>query len=104
MPFVKRNEDGDIVAVSKMRSSEFEEEHSLSEPELMSFLEGQSVPGSIGDTDKAFVRVLEDVVELLIEKGVFMFTELPESAQQRMLERQRLRSELGDRLSLIEND
>lgn len=104
MPFVKRNEAGDIIAVSKERTEEIAEECMLTAGELDAFLDDHTASGYIGDTDQAFVRVLEDVVELLIQKGVFMFTELPESAQKRVLERQRLRLELGDRLSLIENE
>ena len=104
MPFVKRNDEGEIVAVSKERTEEIAEECRLTTEQLDTFLNDHPVSGYIGDTDQAFVRVLEDVVELLIEKGVFMFTELPESAQKRVLERQRLRSELGDRLSLIEDE
>ena len=104
MPFVKRNEKGEIVAVSKERTEEINLECLPTDGELNAFLQSHSASGYIGDTDQAFVRVLEDVVELLIDKGVFMFTELPESAQKRVLERQRLRSSLGGKLSLIEDE
>ncbi len=33
------------------------------------------------ESDLSLVRVLEDVVDVLIEKGAFMFTDLPEKAQ-----------------------
>ena len=50
------------------------------------------------------MRVLEDVVQLLIDKGVILFTDLPESAQEKMLYRQRLRSKMGGNLNLIGDD
>ena len=51
-----------------------------------------------------FVRVLQDVVQLLVDKGVILFTDLPESAQEKMLYRQRLRSKMGGNLNLIGDD
>ena len=44
------------------------------------------------------------MVGLLIAKGVILFTELPESAQQKILRRQRLRAEVGDLQNLIGED
>lgn len=37
------------------------------------------------------MRVLEDVINVLMDKGVISFTDLPEPAQQKLLERQSLR-------------
>jgi len=45
------------------------------------------------DLDVDLVRVLEDVVDLLVCRGVFRFTDLPESAQQKLLFRKNLRSQ-----------
>ena len=59
-------------------------------------------PAAIGDPDvQAFlrrldidlVRVLEDVVDLLVARGVFRFTDLPDSAQEKLLFRKNLRSQ-----------
>jgi hypothetical protein len=48
--------------------------------------------------------VLEDVVELLVSRGVILFTDLPDSAQQKMIYRQRLRSALPGSLDLLGDD
>ena len=40
-------------------------------------------------------RVIEDLIDVLIEKKVFMFTDLPEGAQQKLLERRGLRKEFA---------
>ena len=44
------------------------------------------------------------MVELLIAKGVILFTELPESAQEKIMKRQHLRSKLGAALDLLADD
>lgn len=50
---------------------------------------------AISRTDMAFVRVLEDVINVLMDKGVISFTDLPEPAQQKLLERQSLRQRIN---------
>jgi hypothetical protein len=35
----------------------------------------------------SFVRVLEDVIDLLVERGVIRFTDLPLAAQTKLLQR-----------------
>jgi hypothetical protein len=104
MPFVKRDEQGAIVAISQLQEAGFSEELPTGSPELTAFLHAMDVASSIDATDQDFVRVLEDVVELLIEKGVILFTDLPESAQEKVMLRQQLRSQLGAKLDLIGDD
>lgn len=65
-------------------------------------LRGRGEPASIGDAEvQAFlreldvdlVRVLEDVIDLPVAGGVFRFTDLPDSAQQKLMFRKTLRSQ-----------
>ena len=102
MPYVKRDEQGSVVAVSLEPAEGFSEQLEAGSPELGAFATAPA--SSLQDTDQDFVRVLEDVVGLLIDKGIILFTELPQSAQDKILKRQRLRSELGERLDLIGDD
>lgn len=105
MPFVKRNEQGGIAAVSQMQEPGFDEELAADNLELSAYLDGLGQgASSLSATDQDFVRVLEDVVQLLVDKGVILFTDLPESAQEKMLYRQRLRSKMGNNLNLIGDD
>lgn len=105
MPFVKRNEQGVIVAVNAEREPGFEEELSGESLELATMFGGAGqTDASLSATDQDFVRVLEDVVQLLIDKGVILFTDLPESAQEKIMLRQQLRSELSGKLDLIGDD
>ena len=104
MPFVKRDQQGVITAVSRTPEGGIDEELPDTSPELANFLHTMDVSSSIHATDQDFVRVLEDVVELLIDKGVILFTDLPGSAQEKMMLRQQLRSKLGAKLDLIGDD
>ena len=49
-------------------------------------------------------RVLEDLIDVLITRGLIQFTDLPEAAQEKLLERRETRANLADRLNLYPND
>jgi hypothetical protein len=103
--YVKRGVDGNIVAASEVADANHAEAIESDDPVLQDFLValgGDAV--ALGDTDQDFIRVLEDVVELLITKGIILFTELPGSAQEKILQRQRLRSKLSEALDLLESE
>ena len=107
MPFVKRDEQGAVVAVSQELSSDCSEELPKDDPALAAFFArvGSSSDASSLDTsDQDLIRVLEDVVELLIAKGLILFTELPERAQQKIMRRQHMRSQVSDLQNLISED
>ncbi|QFU76900.1 tryptophan synthase subunit beta like protein [Halioglobus maricola] len=104
MPYIKRDVSGQVVALSWEPMDGFEEQLAEDSPELAAVLGDRARDGGLDETDQDFVRVLEDVVELLIDKGIILFTDLPQSAQDKIMRRQRLRSKLGSRLNLIGDD
>jgi hypothetical protein len=105
MPFVKRDKLGAIVAVSQEPGPGFDEELPNDHPAIAAFVAGVgSDVSSLEDSDKDLVRVLEDLVDLLIAKGLILFTDLPAEAQQKIMRRQQLRFKLGDSLNLIGED
>ncbi len=63
-----------------------------------------SEASALDATDQDLIRVLEDVVDLLIAKGLILFTELPVDAQQKIMRRQQMRSAMGSTLDLISED
>ncbi len=81
--FIVRDEKGLISSLSAT-SSVGAEATSIDDPEVQAFLR---------DLDVDLVRVLEDVIDLLVGRGVFRFTDLPESAQQKLMFRKTLRSQ-----------
>jgi len=62
------------------------------------------VPNSLDQTDIALARVLEDLIDVLITRGHIQFTDLPEAAQAKLLERRQTRASLGHRLDLLSDD
>lgn len=96
MPYVYRDEHGAIVAVYE-QPVEGCEEVALDDPALKAFVQ-KNIPGAGDDwvqSDLALARVLEDLIELLIDKKVIMFTDFPEGAQKKLLDRRGLRKEFS---------
>ncbi|WP_422624050.1 hypothetical protein, partial [Rhodoferax sp.] len=59
---------------------------------------------ALSQTDTSLVRVLEDLIDVLITRGVIQFTDLPEAAQAKLLERRETRASLNNRLQLLPAD
>jgi hypothetical protein len=91
MLFAKRSTEGRIDSLH--RDQVHGSEPLLSDhPEVLDFL---GVEGSekyqFSSMDARLVRVLEDLVDTLIERSVIRITDLPADAQQKLLERKRFR-------------
>lgn len=99
MPFVKRDETGRIIAVYSTAEMPGLEEINANDPQLTDFMyDGDPDAAAKKDmieSDLGLARVLEDLIDLLIEKGTFRFTDLPEAAQQKLLARRGLRKEFA---------
>ncbi|MCH7485526.1 MAG: hypothetical protein IIC04_00875 [Proteobacteria bacterium] len=99
MPYVKRDGDGRITAVYQTAVEGADERITADDEELREFLTGgeqeTAAKREFMESDLGLARVLEDLIGLLIEKGIFMFTDLPPAAQQKLLERSGLRKEFA---------
>ncbi|GHC25172.1 tryptophan synthase subunit beta like protein [Aidingimonas halophila] len=92
--FVKRDEQGTIVMVCREASPECREFVESDSPELSAFLGRETAPEELHElrqSDLEFVRVLEDVIEILMDKGVISFTDLPDAAREKLMARQSMR-------------
>lgn len=72
----------------------------------------EQMSGQFGETptlaglvqsDLALARVLEDLIDVLIERQVLRFTDLPQAAQDKLVQRRSLRDDVR-RLQLLEDD
>ena len=75
-----RDADGNVSSLSA----------SPSEGAVAASMDDQEVKDFLRDLDVDLVRVLEDVIDLLISRGVFRFTDLPESAREKLMFRRNL--------------
>lgn len=105
MPHVMRDKKGRIVAVLDRGQAGQTEEVAIDDAELLAFIAGGSPEQQrFLHADLAFIRVLEDLIEVLIDKRVILLTDLPAEAQHKILSRGRLREHLRGSQGLIEDD
>ena len=108
MPYIARDDANNIVSVHADPTPEaiayLEDDH----PEVRRFLAGSAktdeVKQDLVTTDADMVRVIEDVVETLIRKGVIQLTDMPEAAVAKLGRRKRLRSHLSQVPLLVPSD
>lgn len=101
MPYVKRDSTGSITAISAEKTKAIAEWIELDAPELKDYLvslagEGRppEVANALEESDQALIRVVDDLVNVLVEHNLMRFTDLPEAAQKKLLERRSLRESL----------
>lgn len=59
---------------------------------------------ALSKLDAEFIRVLEDVVDALLENGTLRITDLPAQALEKLNQRKRTRAHLRNALDLIGDD
>jgi hypothetical protein len=107
MLYVERANDGEIIALHNNPEQNNSEQKSLVDEEVVNFLNkstnSESWKQLLSLTDSRTIRILEDLIDLLSRKNVISFTELPEQAQERILERKTLREKMAS-TDLLVND
>lgn len=64
----------------------------------------KDIKQQLSSSDLEFVRVLEDLIEVLISNGTIRLTDLPPQALAKLNERKRTRKQLKKSLDLIGDD
>jgi|SRR5690554_4588351 len=108
MVYVSRDPHGQITGVFNSPQNENSQPISPQAPELLEFL-GQSkrqedIQTILTASDMAMIRVIEDLVNTLIDKGVILFTDLPEAARDKLLQRKKIRHHLNSLENLMNED
>ena len=93
--YIKRDKEGAITAVSQEPTADINEQVDNESHELHTYLHSLKPiqVTSLEQTDQAMARVLEDVINLLVDQGTIRFTDLPEAAQTKLLSRRELRGQ-----------
>jgi|SRR5690554_1757347 len=104
--FVKRGPGGSIVAVSLEPEGDISEAISLDSAELALFLEDQKagLRQSLAQSDLQMARVIEDTIQVLIDKGVLRFTDLPDAAQKKLMHRREIRGRFHNAVDLLDDE
>jgi hypothetical protein len=108
MAYVKRDDNGNIVEVFDSPQTDASEYLSLNSEELIAFLsqsqDSNAARVVLSASDMALIRVLEDLINTLIDKGVILFTDLPPAAQEKLANREKIRDKLNDLGNLMGDD
>ena len=100
MPFVQRDENNKIIALFAEQQAQAIEELSNDNLEVIDFIKVLPVKEHQADdqnqllvqSDADFIRVLEDLITVLLDKHILLLTDLPPAAQEKLLKRQKIRS------------
>ncbi|MCZ4305056.1 hypothetical protein O4G98_09930 [Zoogloeaceae bacterium G21618-S1] len=103
MVFVKRDAEGQIVSASLTQDVGHPELADAGDPAVAGFARALMGEDPLADSDMRLVRVLEDVIDLLISRDVIRFTDLPQAAQSKLMERRSMRQSRGG-LDLLGGD
>lgn len=105
MPFVQRDAGGEIIALTITQDNASQERLPANHPEVLAFLrssdDANDVKNYLHVTDLELARVVEDLIDLLIEKNLILLTDLPEAARDKLLKRRFARDTLQGSVGLV---
>lgn len=108
MHFIERDGEGRIVRVAFSSFPESTEQSETATPEIAEWLKVNTIRSAtlqqLQQSDLDMVRVLEDLIEVLMSKGVISITDLPIPAQNKLLSRAKARQTLSGLEDLIGDD
>jgi hypothetical protein len=108
MAYVQRDDQGHIIAVFDTAKAGADEYLSVNSDELVAFLKqdgnADSARVALSASDMTLVRVLEDLINTLIDKEVILFTDLPAAAREKLANREKIRGRLSDLDNLMGDD
>lgn len=111
MIYIKCDDKGEIVAIGTEHpeSAAAEQRQWIQvddrDPRLHDFCRALiGGDNELSRSDAGFIRVLEDVIDLLVDRAVIMFTDLPPAAQEKLMARRNARARLRDGYSLLDEE
>jgi tRNA C32,U32 (ribose-2'-O)-methylase TrmJ len=108
MFYVQRGADGKVSGVSVEPQASGEPPLPANHPDVLEFLlrhgDQAAAAAALAATDMNLARVVEDLVSLLADRGVILFTDLPQDAQRKLLLRGRLRARLSESNPIVDGE
>lgn len=105
MVYVQRDEHGRLLRVEYQPFEGMTDNLAVESEELKAWLnakeEVRARLASLHSSDLELVRVLEDVVSVLVERGVIQYTDLPEAARVKLDQRAVARAEIEGLSSIL---
>ena len=98
MPYVSRDEQGNIVAIYRSPIGGASEELAAEDPEIIQFLSdagsSEQLKWELFVSDLLMGRLIEDLIDVLITRNVMNVTDLPAAAQRKLMRRRHLRDKM----------
>lgn len=108
MPFIKRDSSKKITGIFSEPHADAQEELSVNNIEIIDFLESDDyrryTDHLLNQSDADFIRVLEDLIDVLLKKNIILLTDLPEAAQDKLLKRKQIRKDFTQSILSDDND
>ena len=108
MVYVQRDAAGRLLRVEHEPFDEMNETLAVESDELLAWLQAKEEVKarlhSLKQTDLDLVRVLEDVVSVLVERGVIRYTDLPEVARAKLDQRALARADIEGLSGILDDD
>jgi len=104
---VQRNAQGALVRVEATSFAEATATLPADDHEIQAWFANESVENSLNAlklSDIEMIRVLDDLIQVLTNKGVLRITDLPPAAQAKLMDRNRARVALGGLSNLIDDE
>ena len=107
MPFVMRDDTGNISALYREQTPDALEYLPSEHPEILAFTGHGGASAERPDmrqSDLEMIRVYEDLIDILISKRIVVLTDFPTAAQEKLVRRKRLRSSLSSLTEVLAPD
>ncbi|VVN38144.1 hypothetical protein PS645_05230 [Pseudomonas fluorescens] len=107
MFYVQRNAQGQLMRVEGQAYADFSETLPADHPEVQAWFASEVVASNLRQlkqSDLDMIRVLDDLIQVLTDKGVIRVTDLPAAAQAKLMDRSQAREALGGLSHLVDDD
>ena len=91
MPYIRRNADGALLSLHRQAEADAPDFLPDDHPEVQAFV-GRGEADGFEQLDADFIRVLEDLIDVLLRKNVINATDLPADARKKLYARKGHRS------------
>ena len=107
MLYVQRDGQDNLVRVEAAEFEGYTQHLPADDQDILAWYSNQAIETSLlqlRQSDQEMVRVLEDLISVLITKGIIRITDLPPAAQSKLLSRNQAREALGGLSRLIQEE
>ncbi len=106
MVYVKRDCNNNIIAVFKDNFEKDLEEISENDSEVNAFMIACGLPADneFLQSDLELIRVIEDLINIMMEKDIIHITDFPIAVINKLVKRKKIRQQFDDLSDILESD